>query len=114
MREDIIQFLEKEVESKCKKDTNFFGEGAYYHIKAVVKNASILAEKYAADKEIVIIAAWLHDIASITDYELYKEHHIHGARIAEEILKKFNYDEKKIALIQKCILHHRGSVITEK
>ena len=32
----------------------------------MVKNAEILAEKYGADKETVIIAAWLHDIKANT------------------------------------------------
>lgn len=41
----------------------------------MLKNAEILAEKYGADKEVVLIAAWLHDIASITDYSLYDLHH---------------------------------------
>ena len=52
---------------------------------SIVQNAEILADKYNADKEVCIIAAWLHDIASITDYDLYEEHHIHGAKIADEI-----------------------------
>ncbi len=56
-----------------------------YHIEAVVRNAEILANKYNADKEICIIIAWLHDIASITDYKLYEEHHIHGTKIASKI-----------------------------
>ena len=57
-----------------------------------------------------IIAAWLHDIASITDYDLYEEHHIHGAKIADEILRNFKYDKNKIELVKKCILNHRGSL----
>ena len=96
MRTDIIEYLQKEVYHRCKQPTNKFGMGCYYHIEAVVKNAEILAEKYGADKETVIIAAWLHDIASITDYAMYEEHQ--------------NYDKEKTALVQKCILNHRGSV----
>ena len=44
--------------------------GCYYHIVAVVKNAETLAGEYGTDKEIVLIVAWLQDIASITDYSL--------------------------------------------
>ena len=88
--------------------------GCYYHIEAVVRNGEILAEKYNADKEIVMIAAWLHDIASITDYALYKEHHIHGAQIAYELLSKLSYDESKILIVQDCIKSHRGSVYIDK
>ena len=114
MRTDIIDYLQKEVYRRCKQPTNKFGMGCYYHIEAVVKNAEKLAEKYGADKETVIIAAWLHDIASITDYAMYEEHHIYGASIAKEILNELHYDKEKIELVQKCILNHRGSVNREK
>ena len=30
---------------------------------------------------------WLHDAVSITDYNLYEEHHIHGAEMTKEILE---------------------------
>ena len=112
MREDIINFLQNEVKRRCESESNFFGMGCYYHICAVVENAVFLAEKHGGDVEAVTIAAWLHDIASVTDYSLYDEHHIHGARIAEEILSGFGYD--KIELVKKCILNHRGSKPNEK
>lgn len=95
MRTDIIEYLQKEVYHRCKQPTNKFGMGCYYHIEAVVKNAEILAEKYGADKETVIIAAWLHDISSITDYAMYEEHHKYGVDIAKEILNEMNYDKEK-------------------
>lgn len=88
--------------------------GCYYHIESVAKNAELLAEKYGADKEVVIIAAWLHDIASITDYSMYEEHHVYGATIAKEILNELNYEDEKTELVQKCVFNHRGSVNLEK
>lgn len=109
IRNDIIEYLQKEVYCRYKQPTNKFVIGCYYHIEAVVKNAEILAGKHGTDKEVVIIAAWLHDIALITDYAMYEEHHKYGADIAKEILNELNYD-KKMALVQKCILNHRGSV----
>lgn len=110
MRTDIIECLQKEVWKRCEAPSNKFGIGCYYHIEAVVKNAELLAEKYGADKEIAVIAAWLHDVASVTDYSLYEEHHIHGAEIARKILEKLGYDRSKIKLVQNCIRNHRGSV----
>lgn len=110
MRNDIIHFLKDEIKTRAENKNNKFGIGALYHIESVVNNAELLADKFNADKEICIISAWLHDIASITDYNLYEEHHIHGAKIAEEILKKFNYENDKIEAIKKCILNHRGSI----
>lgn len=114
MRQDIIDSLKDDVKRRCESEDNFFGIGGYYHIKAVVKNAIILAENYSADIEVVTIAAWLHDIASVTDYNFYEEHHIHGAKIAGDILSDFNYPKEKIELVQRCILNHRGSKLLEK
>ena len=114
MREDIISLCETEIKKRCESDNNFFGMGGFYHIKAVVKNAVFLAENYDADIEIVTIAAWLHDIASVTDYKYYEEHHIWGAKMAEEILMSFNYEVKKIGVIKNCILNHRGSEPMDK
>lgn len=110
MRDDIIEYLKKEIKHRAQNENNKFGIGGLYHIEAVAKNAEILANKYNVDKEVCIIAAWLHDIASITDYDLYEEHHIHGAKMAEGILREFKYDENKIELVKNCILNHRGSI----
>ena len=110
MRNDIINYLKEEIKNRTESKNNKFGIGVLYHIEAVVKNAEILANKNKADKEVCIISAWLHDIASITDYKLYEEHHIHGAKIASEILNEFEYDKDKIELVKKCILNHRGSI----
>lgn len=114
MRTDILEYLQKEVFSRCKQPSNKFGMGCYYHIESVVKNAELLAEKYVADKEVVMIAAWLHDIASITDYSLYEEHHIHGAEIAKELLERMSYDKEKMVLVLECIRNHRGSINLDK
>lgn len=100
MRQDIIDYLQSEIKRRCELSSNFFGMGCFYHIKAVVDNAVMLAKQFGADEEIVIIAAWLHDVASITDYNLYEEHHMHGAEMAKEILEKFDYDKEKIAQVQ--------------
>jgi uncharacterized protein len=114
LRQDILDSIKDEVKKRCESKANFFGIGGYYHIKAVVKNAIILAENYSADIEVVTIGAWLHDIASVTDYNLYEEHHIHGARIAGDMLNDFNYPKEKIELVKRCILNHRGSKLLEK
>ncbi|MDE6837225.1 MAG: HD domain-containing protein [Acutalibacter sp.] len=110
MRDDILEKLQNEIHNRCLAQTNQFGIGCYYHIVAVVKNAEVLARKYGADREIVMIAAWLHDIASVTDYSLYELHHIHGAEMADRLLKEYGCDDQKIFLVQECIKNHRGSI----
>lgn len=114
MNNEIIEALQKEVHRRCTLPSNKFGMGCYYHIEAVVKNGSILAGRYNADREIVTIAAWLHDIASVTDYSLYEQHHIHGAEIARELLTGLGYDPEKIPRVEMCIRNHRGSVNSER
>ncbi len=114
MRADIISYLEKEVLRRSESEMNKFGVGVYGHICLVVNNVANMSDKYGANLEIVLISAWLHDIASITNYSLYNDHHIHSARIADDILSGFNYDLDKIEKVKQCILHHRGSVLLEK
>lgn len=114
MESKMISDIKEMIRERCESPNNFFGIGIYQHIESVANHAAELAKFYNADVEVCEIAGWLHDIASITDYNLYENHHIHGAYIAEEILKSYNYPEDKIELVKLCILNHRGSVLKEK
>ncbi|MFC1651751.1 HD domain-containing protein [Patescibacteria group bacterium] len=110
MSKEDIKKIEKFVQETCKKETNKWGDSAWtHHIVAVVKYAKLLAEKLNADKEIVEISALLHDIASISNPNWVEDHHIHGTKLAEEVLKKYNYPTKKIEKVKHCIVAHRGS-----
>ncbi|MDP4090553.1 MAG: HD domain-containing protein [Bacillota bacterium] len=111
---DMLENIKEDIKRRCISPDNFFGEGSYSHIESVANNAVELARLYQADVEVCELAGWLHDIASITDYKLYEDHHIHGANMAEEILKAYNYPTDKIQLVKLCILNHRGSVLKEK
>jgi len=105
---DIIENIRNFVEEECKKETSKYGYEPYpYHFVPMVKYAEKLADELGGDKEIISIAAWLHDIGSIINGR--KDHHISGAKIAEEKLKELNYPVEKIELVKKCILNHRGS-----
>ncbi|WP_346887877.1 HD domain-containing protein [Clostridium sp. UBA1056] len=114
MEMDMIENIKEDIKRRCESPNNFFGAGSYEHIESVAKNAVKLAKLYHADVEVCEIAGWLHDIASITDYKLYENHHIHGADMAEKILKSYDYPADKIELVKLCILNHRGSVLREK
>ena len=111
---NLITNLKEEILIRCNSQNNSFGPTVYHHIESVALNAVELAKLYGADTEICEIAGWLHDIASITSSDLYKEHHIHGAKIARELLKSYNYPEDKIKLVEGCILNHRGSILNKK
>ena len=105
----------EEVKNRCLSPNNSYGIGAWdHHIKLVYELAKNNAQSYGADEEIVSIAALLHDIASVTNKDYTENHHIIGAKIAEELLIKESYQRDKIELIQKCIFNHRGSKLMDK
>lgn len=105
----------EEVKNRCLSPNNSYGIGAWdHHIKLVYELAKSNAYNYGANEEVVAIAALLHDIASVTNKDFTEEHHIIGAKIAEELLVKENYPKVKIDLIKKCILNHRGSKLMDK
>lgn len=109
-----MNYLQQEIYERCSRPSNVFGMGIFDHVKAVVKNGKELAEQYGGDVEVVMIAGWLHDIASITDESLYAMHHEYGAQMAGEILEGMNYPPEKTALVRACIRSHRGSVPAPK
>jgi uncharacterized protein len=105
---DIVQKIRDFVKEECEKPTSKYGvEPFEFHFIPVAKYAEGLADELKADKEIVLLAAWLHDIGSIIDGR--GEHHITGAKIAEEKLKEFSYPPERVELVKNCILNHRGS-----
>ncbi len=66
----IIEKIKKNVLNMCKKSDIRW----YYHIISTVKYAKILSDKFETNKEVVELASWLHDIASVKGIK--KDHHI--------------------------------------
>ncbi len=105
---NIIEHIKNFVENECKKPTSAYGyEPFLNHFAPTAQYAEKLADELDGDRDVVMLAAWLHDIGSIMHGR--EDHHITGSRIAEQKLQKLNYPQKKIELIKKCILNHRGS-----
>ena len=105
---EIVEKIRVFVEGESKKPENWWGEEFYtLHIVSVHKYAKKLAKKLGADEELVELAALLHDIGSTIEGR--KDHHVSGARIAEEKLIELNYPLERIERIKHCILSHRGS-----
>ena len=113
--ERVIQEVYDEVRNRCMLPSNAYGIGAWdHHIELVYKIAIENAEEYGANYSIVALAALLHDVASVTNKDFTEEHHIIGAKIAEEILEKYELTEEELDLIKRCILNHRGSRLVDK
>ena len=111
----IINEVYNEVKNRCMMPSNAYGIGAWdHHIESVYKIATENAYEYGANYNIVALAALLHDVASVTNKDFTEEHHIIGARIAEEILEKYELTEEELDLIKRCILNHRGSRLVDK
>lgn len=105
---NIVEKVKNFVEDECKKPTSKYGYEPFpSHFVPMVARAKELSIKLSGDLEIILIASWLHDIGSIIHGR--EDHHITGAKIAEEKLKELNYPSNKIELVKKCILNHRGS-----
>ena len=106
---NIVEQIKNFVEDECKKPSSKYGYQPFNgHFVPMVNCAEKLVDELWWDKEVVLIAARLHDIGSI----IYgrEDHHITGAQIAEEKLTELNYPIEKINLIKKCIFNHRGSL----
>lgn len=100
--------LIKKIENYLKN--NVVNKFEYYdafeeHINPVKNFAVKLAKIYKADKEVVEIAALLHDVAHMESHE---NHELVGVEIARKILKG-KLPEEKIKLIVNCVKHHRGN-----
>lgn len=109
----IIKHAQEEIKKLAKKN----GWMWFYnlHQKEVIRYAEKLLKIYRkADRNIVLISCWLHDIAQYhpkNSRELLAvkaKHHVIGAELAEKILKKYPISVEEINKIKYCILRHRN------
>lgn len=81
------------------------------HVRRVCALCLRLAEGYPhADREVLLAAAWLHDIArrrEDTDPDGKIDHAALGAEMAVPILEGLGYGAEFIARVQHCISTHR-------
>jgi len=106
---EIIPRVEEFAKKHCdmyKDDPGLYDE----HVQLVRKYALILADIEHADKQIVEIAALLHDIGKYLGRDNHAEH---SYKLAEEFLKGFPLANEKKKLILKCILKHSGKYSLE-
>ncbi len=104
----IIEKARQFVESECFKPTSKYGSGPYVeHFLPMVKHSKKLSSKLGGNLEVILIAAWLHDIGSIVIGR--KDHHITSAKIAKKFLTENNFDPEKTKLVLDCIRNHRQS-----
>ena len=106
---NIVEKIKQELMNLVNKNQEKLGYNIWeVHVKSVVKNAVLLAKKCGADEEIVELAALLHDIARAALEGPNDEHHIYGAKIAVEMLTKYNYPQARIKRVRDCVLNHQA------
>jgi len=85
------------------------------HQKEVLKCAKKLLKLYRADKRIVIIACWLHDVSRYSVKNKLqlkasdKIHHIESAKFAKDFLGKYDLSKQEISNIYNCVIRHRNA-----
>lgn len=107
------EFVEKLFEEKLPKDLYFHD---LVHTKEIVEAAEEIGKGEGLSNnelEIVILAAWLHDLGYI---EQYVGHEEESQLMADEFLRSIDYPEEKISIIKNCILatkyrHESGNVL---
>jgi uncharacterized protein len=75
---------------------------SYQHVDRVLRIATFLARKEAANVELVQIGTLLHDIG----WTLTQPHNETGAKLATEILKEIGYPQGESEKIVRIILRH--------
>ena len=104
MRQEIMDRSARfEEQTKGTKDEyNIYRE----HIQYVYQYVVMLSKDKNVEREVLELAALLHDI-SMTDMALDRSrHNEYGAEIAEQLLRENNYPEDKTQLVKRCILNH--------
>lgn len=74
------------------------------HVKTVVVLARKLAKQTDADEDVVVAAAWLHDIRKDTK----ERHPQEGAKFAREFLPQTSFPPGKIERVAQAIQDHMG------
>ncbi len=79
------------------------------HVERVVELCLKIGKKEDADLEILHLAALLHDVARKKEDEHRGniDHALEGTKIAQQLLKKYNYPDDMIQKVLHCIECHR-------
>jgi uncharacterized protein len=91
--EEVIKIVKKQFEDDSTGHD-------WYHIERVLNMASYIQEKEGGNREIVQLAALLHDIS---DHKLNGGILNKGGEVAAEILKGLSYPENKITLVSSIV-----------
>lgn len=79
------------------------------HIHEMIKWIEKLLKQYPeADKEVLLVSAWLHDIGDILEGDRV-DHAISSEKEARRFLEENNYEKGKLRRVAQCIRAHRNT-----
>ena len=85
------------------------GDWGLAHSQRLIKMVDVLAEGNPYDKDVVFLAAALHDWGAYPKWVIPNvEHYIRSKQIAEEFLAEHHYPEAMITKVLECIENHHG------
>lgn len=95
------------IEEKCLAPENYFQPAFYEKHLLIVENYALqLADICLADKEVVQVAALIHDIAAITDFSKLDNHALDGAEMAKTLLANYPLTSEQKKKVYHCIECH--------
>ena len=102
-----ILIIKRMIKKECSKSKNDFMRTWFYknHLLVVEKFCKELLKRLPkADKKIVMLGVWLHDLQRIRG--INGDHQRIGAREAEKVMKEFGYSDEIIKKVKGIILTH--------
>ncbi len=101
----IIREIKKQIKGECERSKNIAVWFYDTHLLAVERAAKfLLSELPMADREIVMLGVWLHDLQRIRGIK--GDHQKTGAREAAKVMKKYGYKDDMIKKVKEIILTH--------
>ncbi|MCE5269784.1 HD domain-containing protein [bacterium] len=95
------------IQQKCNEPANRFGPAFFErHILLVERFALQLAGSLGADRDILLAAVYLHDLAAVLDFSCLAAHAERGAELAGEILERDGHGPDWIERVQGAIRTH--------
>lgn len=95
------------VQQACLRSENIFSPAFFdEHLAEVAQCATRLATELGADREIVELAAYLHDISAILDYSSLADHARLGADAASRILQACGFPSARAAAVAAASIRH--------
>ncbi len=109
VKKTMRKATEAEIEARFGSLDNASFNYRWEHVQTVVILAKRLAKLTGADEEVVVAAAWLHDVRK----DAREDHPQEGAEFARTFLPTTNFSPEKVERVAQAIADHMGLWLEE-